>query len=245
MIQRSALAATALSVLTVLGASSCSSAPAASTSAGGPATTPSATSSTTSPPSTTFAPVSLTAGQQRVSAANQKLTASLFVLAGDGRTMKFANELATGRKAIAAATAHLRASLSAERTAAYGSTTHNCAGVRANLGGAAAARSQVDAAAASLDAVAARMRGSVATLQKQMATVNADFAALRAALAAEPHPPAVLGSTEVQAALSGSQSLAASTLQAASDTVSKDAAAVGSASQMVASGDTIATKSGC
>jgi hypothetical protein len=75
-----------------------------------------------------------------------------------------------------------------------------------------------------------------------MARVSADLAALRAALAAEPHPPAVVTTAEVQQALTAAAALASTTYSGAAATDAKGSAALGNAAQLSGSAATIASK---
>lgn len=237
-----ALTALALLAAACLGLAGCSSGNAGGASAPRTSSTAPPTSTTTATSPSSVAAVSLTPGQQKVMAANARITASLFALTTAGSKVRVASDMSVPRRALADALTAQRTSLAHERAAAYGSAGRNCTLVRSNAAATWSAAARVRSAVASLRVVTARMRVSVTDLRTAMARVNADLAALRSAVAAEPHPPSVLTTTEVQQALTSAASLASTTLTTASATDAKSGASLASAAQMSGSASTISTK---
>ena len=213
----------------------------------GPTAAPSSPTASAEPSSSTptspatVAPVSLTPGQQRVMAANNTLTTSLFALTSASAGVRTASNLAAQRQAVADALAVGRAALARERASAYGSV-RDCTAVRGNAATTWAAAARARSAVAAQYAGTARMRASLGPLQAAAARVTSDLAALRSAVAAEAHPPTVLGTTEVQQALAAASTLRSTTLADAAATDAKGSAALGNAAQMSGSASTIASK---
>jgi hypothetical protein len=183
----------------------------------------------------------VTPGQQRVLDANASVTTALFGITTATANIKAASALATPRKAISDALGSVRARLSAERTAAFGSV-RNCPGVLSNAAQVRSAAAGVATGRARLAPVTANMRTQVNGLTQAVAVVAARLTALQGSLRAEPHPPAVVSASDVQTAMTSARTLASDTLTAAATADASASADVSKAFSLSGQAGAMATK---
>ena len=183
----------------------------------------------------------VTPGQKRVLDANVSLTTALIGISSATADVKAASALSAPRKAIADSLGTVRARLSAERTAAFGSV-RNCAAVLSNAAQVRTAAAAVAAGRARLAPVTGNMRAQAGRLTQAVAVVAARLAALQSALRAEPHPPAVVSASDVQTAMTSARTLASDTLTAAATADTSASADVSKAFSLSGQAGAMATK---
>jgi hypothetical protein len=205
----------------------------------GRAPTPSTTSATHSATGTTG---TRSPAAQRVLSANANLSRSLFDLAAASTRVRKADNVSAPRRAVSDALSTTRGELTATRTAAYGTTVRSCSSVLAHASAASSGAGRVAEARSGLLPVTGHIRAEVASLEHVAGTVSRDLATLKSALSNDPHPPSVVTSAQVEAALQAARTVRDTALSDAATVETRAASAVTNAHDLSVQASTIAAK---
>lgn len=209
---------------------------------GGPGTPAPTSSRTPSSPRSTSAQLVSAKGSKAVETANIAVTHALFDLVSTSKRLRSSQTLGQARRPVTDALAATRASLKAERTAAYGGTIRYCSRVWTAYDGIRRNAAATRTAQGRLLVQTAQLRQQVAQLDGKAAAVRAADEKLRAAVKQAKMPPSTVTESQVTSALQAATQLHAATLKSIASVEGAATAAVGKAQQSVNRGWVIVSR---